>query len=419
MAESAEQIDHRPRSVRPRDALAMVLTRLGMASMGLVDIVLLARHGTGDLAAAALVETTMGRALDVGAAGIGATLPLLAAAAPALRLGLWRRVSVLVLGWGVVMLVLALSLGGLLRAIGQSEALASLAARLALIFMPGALAALLAMAAAVWLEVSGGAGRVASAMVVANLANLGLDLWLIPQAGAAGSALATLIVRTGLMVVLVAMVLRANRGLVVQAPVMAGLRKYVATAAGIAAAMHGLGLVLTMLAARLGPASLAAYAAGWSLNLPAMIVASGLGDALSARVAQGAAWVGWLLRSSLLFVALAALFAAGTGLFAHAVSHDAAVQGQVQAILPLVALVLAFDAVNLLLIGALRGAGWLTGPGVVHIAGMAAAVALATLRTSLAGIVAVICLTSLARVLLMAAYALTHRRQTAIRGQMA
>jgi len=275
------------------------------------------------------------------------------------------------------------------------------------------------MAAAVWLEVSGGAVRVASAMVVANLANLGLDVWLIPQAGAAGSALATLIVRTGLMIVLVAMVLRANRGLVAQAPVMAGLRKYVATAAGTAAAMHGLGLVLTMLAARLGPASLAAYAAGWSLNLPAMIVASGLGDALSARVAQGAAWVGWLLRSGLLFVALAALFAAGTGLFAHAVSHDAAVQGQVQAILPLVALVLAFDAVNLLLIGALRGAGRLTGPGVVHIAGMAAAVALATLRTSLAGIVAVICLTSLARVLLMAAYALTHRRQTAIRGQMA
>jgi Na+-driven multidrug efflux pump len=106
-------------------------------------------------------------------------------------------------------------------------------------------------------------------------------------------------------------------------------------------------------------------------------------------------------------------------LFAHAVSHDAAVQGQLLAILPLVALVLAFDAVNLLLIGALRGSGRLTGPGVVHSAGMAAAVALAALRTSLPGIVAVICLTSLARVLLMAAYALAQRGQPPVQSQIA
>jgi MATE family multidrug resistance protein len=380
---------------------------------------MLARHGTGDLAAAALVETTMGRALDIGAAGVGALLPLMAAAGPALRLGLWRRASVIVFGWGVVMLVLALALGTVLHAIGQSEALAAAAARLALIVMPGALAALLAMAAAVWLEVSGQALRVAGAMLVANLANLGLDVWLIPQAGAAGSALATLIVRVGLMIAFVAMVAGANRGRAAQAPVMATVRTYSATAAATAAAMHALGLVLTMLAARLGPASLAAYAAGWSLNLPAMIVASGLGDALSARVAQGTAWTGCLLRCALVFVALAALFAAGAGLFAHAVSHDAAVQGQLLAILPLVALVLAFDAVNLLLIGALRGSGRLTGPGVIHIAGMAAAVALAAMRISLPGIVAVICLTSLARVLLTAAYALAHRGQAPVQRQIA
>jgi MATE family multidrug resistance protein len=326
---------------------------------------------------------------------------------------------VIVFGWGVVMVVLALALGTVLHAIGQSEALAATAARLALIVMPGALAALLAMAAAVWLEVSGQALRVAGAMLVANLANLGLDVWLIPQAGAAGSALATLIVRVGLMIAFVAMVAVANRGQAAQAPVMATVRTYSATAAATAAAMHALGLVLTMLAARLGPASLAAYAAGWSLNLPAMIVASGLGDALSARVAQGTTWTGWLLRCALVFVALAALFAAGAGLFAHAVSHDAAVQGQLLAILPLVALVLAFDAVNLLLIGALRGSGRLTGPGVIHIAGMAAAVALAAMRISLPGIVAVICLTSLARVLLMAAYALAHRGQAPVQRQIA
>jgi Na+-driven multidrug efflux pump len=88
-------------------------------------------------------------------------------------------------------------------------------------------------------------------------------------------------------------------------------------------------------------------------------------------------------------------------------------------ILPLVALVLAFDAVNLLLIGALRGSGRLTGPGVIHIAGMAAAVALAAMRISLPGIVAVICLTSLARVLLMAAYALAHRGQAPVQRQIA
>ena len=411
-----EQAARAPRRGLLTDAAPMVLSRVGLATMGLADIVMLSRHGARDMALAALVEGSMGRALDVGIAGAASALPLIAAANWRDGRAILRRNLLLALALGVALVMLSQAAEPLFRAMGQNAALAHDAAPLAGIHACGALFGLASIAAAVWLEGTGRAMIVCWAVAVANLFNLLGNVWLIdgglgvPALGATGSALSTMVVRLLLMAGLLILTLRdpseASGGPATKPP-----RQLHAAAAamGMAGALHIFGLTLTMMAGSLGTQSLAVYAACWALNLPVMIVVSGLADALALRGAGEPLLSPWpsLIRLSgyLLLPALA------LGLSATAVSefysHSAALATVLAALLPMSAAVLWCDAASLLMLGALRGRHHFALPAAVHIGTMALAVPLAAwlargqLAMGVTGMVLAILGTSLARLLAM------------------
>ncbi len=201
-----------------RQAAPMIISRAGIAGMAIVDALMVARLGAGELAATTLSDGTFGRIVDIGISGLHAALVLTAAArlpgmAPE-RLAVWHRASLAGLLAGLLVFALAPLAGTLLALSGQEAALSARAGTVILILAAGLPAGLIALAAAVHLEGIGRAGLVARWMIAANLANAGLNALLIggidpiPALGAAGSATATTLVRIALAVALVASVRR-------------------------------------------------------------------------------------------------------------------------------------------------------------------------------------------------------------------
>lgn len=413
-----------------RQAAPMVLSRAGLAAMAVTDAVMVAHYSSADLAAANLADGTFGRLADVFMAFLHAALVLVvAAAAPSRRierLSLWQRAVKAALLMGVLGLLLALMAPTLLALAGQPPDVSQLAGSVIRLLACGLPMGLVAIACAIHLEAVGRAGLVAAAMVIANLANVAGNWLLIegnlgfPAFGVEGSAAVTSMVRIALAVALVAAVrLHEGPGAFARQPAAHQTRpdhfRLGFSALGAAATMHLLGIWLTFFAGWLGPLSLAAFSAGWILNLPGLLLAAGLGDAMALRVAQRQTRTGqperqpvmsdlsvlaglllpWVLCLSLLPAGVAGLY-----------TPDPALQSLMVMLLPMSGLVLLLDGLSYAVAAALRGLKDIALPTVIQVVAMLATPLLAWLfafglSMGVTGLLVAILITSSARLILL------------------
>ena len=161
----------------------MAISRLGLAAMGVVDGVMLARFSTGQLAVHGLADAVVGRAFEVCMALVLAGLALAAqarsgATADQARVGtVWRHALLMAALTGGAGLLLGLAGGALLGLAGQPPALAEASGTVILVLCLGMPPALVALATAGLLEAVGRPAMVAVAIVLANLLNVALNLW--------------------------------------------------------------------------------------------------------------------------------------------------------------------------------------------------------------------------------------------------
>ena len=183
---------------------SQIASCLGLAALGVVDGVMLAQHGAGQLAVHGLADAMAGRGLDLGLAVVMASMTLAPVAATAQRGGdqrelgrLWHQALLLALLLGGAGILLGALAPLLLTLLGVPVTLADAAEPVIAILSLGLLPALLAVACAGLLHATGRAGGVLLALLGANVLNLALNLQLIdgPSGAAAGVATATTVVR--------------------------------------------------------------------------------------------------------------------------------------------------------------------------------------------------------------------------------
>lgn len=300
----------------------MIVSRVGLAGMSLADGVMVAQFsasGTHELAVLGLAEGTTGRALDVMAALVIAGLTM--AARPgqdtAHRSSVWRQSMMLALAGGLGAMLLSFSAPWWLPLAGQDASLVPPAAAVSVVLGLGFVAALVALASAGFLEVTGRAYTVVIAVMLANLLNIGLN-WVfisgalgLPEMGALGCAWATTIVRWLMALGLCIYVWNLRDH------VQLGIRKrwrrqdwlngraqrlrgYSATAQALI--LNLLNLIIPLMAGSLGGSAMAALKAVLLLLTPCSIVIWGLSDASAVRVAvsqgnpatNGPRVTGWL-----------------------------------------------------------------------------------------------------------------------------
>lgn len=371
------------KGIRPLLAMAgpFVASRAGLAMMGVVNAIMVAHVSADELAAVSLSEGTFGRVLEVCTAFVASGLVLFArtrrGSDQAIRGALWRRLILSALVLGLIIMVLASFAGPLLHLMVQNPVLVERSAHIINILAPGVPFGLMAIACAVVLEGSGHARAVAFWVIAANLLNVIVDYMLVggragfPQMGAAGAAVATDIVRIGLFAGLAGTLLRIEgmRGLFASksepAPISAERSRdqlsLGLSASATSGGLHIMGSLLTLFAGWLGSLDLAAWTSGWIINLPGMLLALGLGDALSLRAARAASPKACfrLIFSDLgsiflLTMPLGAVILLLAGPIALAYTSDPALSAKMAGLLPLSGLVLVLDSLALGMISALR-----------------------------------------------------------------
>jgi MATE family multidrug resistance protein len=389
-----------------RLALPMIVSRAGLAAMGIADGIMVARCDPHEFAALSLADGTLGRLLDVFIAFLIGGLLLIprhfASGDTSAARQIWARTIPVSIGLGFVGLFIGLAGKSLLLLTGQKPELAATAAPVMAILGMGYPAALLAIAAAVYLEGINRPQLVAGCVVGANILNLVLNWLLIgghagfPAMGARGSALSTTAVRCALGIALVAIACVVNKSLggpptTEQADernksYRAQWRLSFGTAASVAA-MVVLGSSLTIFAGWLGALSLAVFSAAWGLAAPAMLIAMGMSDAagicVSGAAGRGddhdAASVAWAsLRLTLMpIAAIAIAVSVLANSFAAVYANDPAMRRSIASVLPLVALILVVDSCGFVMVAclrALREAAW---PAVIEIGSLVCMVPLA------------------------------------------
>lgn len=409
----------------------MIVSRAGLAAMAIVDCVMVARFDARQLAFTTLAEGTFGRLLDVCAAFMLSGLVLVAAAHAKgdadQRAAIWRRSAAVAAGLGLVAGFISLLGRPILGLMGQSAELVHGGGAVIFALGLGAPAGLIAMASAVSLEGARKPAFVAICVVGANLLNLFINWLLIggqlgfPALGAVGSALSTSLVRCALAIALVIGVRQVEgrrlwTGGKTDGEAGAQWRLGL-SASATAGGIHALAIWLTVFAGWLSARSLAAYASCWVLNLPGMLLAMGLGDAIALRVASSPPepdgrrrWA--TVRADLSAVALVLspfvlLFCAAPSVVARLYTGDAALQAIMAALLPLSGLALLLDGLSYGVAAALRGRGDVIGPTAIQLACMAATPVLAAalafgLHMGVRGMVVAILATSSVRLTLLA-----------------
>ena len=377
-------------------AAPMIVTRAGLAAMGIADGIMVARYQAHEFAWLSLAEGTLGRLLDVCVAFLIGGLSLVPRhfgrgdAVGARQI--WLRTLLPSIALGATGLLLGLIGSRILALLGQSPALSDGAGPVMAILGAGYPAALLAMAAGIYLEGVRRPRVVAVSIVAANLANIALNWMLIggrwgfPAMGAEGSAWSTTTVRIALAVALVACAWRSRTG--TAAPAVPALPQHDAEqalsrkaqwrlglgAAGTVAAMVVLTASLTIFAGWMGVLPLAAFSAAWNLATPAILIALGLADAAGIEVAAAAgsggerraATVVWSrLRLTLVpTAALAACLALGAKTLVGLYTQDVSLQLAMAAVVPIVALIVVTDSAGFVMAASLRAfrdVAWLSG----------------------------------------------------------
>jgi len=369
----------------------MALASAGWAAMGVVDTAIAGRAG-----AATLAGTGLGNALFFAVAilGFGVMMgldPLVSQAigagdrARARRL-LWQG-AWMALGVGAVLAVPLALLPPLLAPLGVEPASAGEAGRYLLWRLPGLPALLYYTAARAYLQGIGATRPVVVAVLLANLANVPLDLLLVfgggslpawagplravPAMGAGGAALATSVV-TFLQAGLLALAAREGPGAApaARAPDGASIRQ--ALRVGLPIGLHmaaevGVFALAGFLAGRLGAVPLATHQLVISLATLSFTVAVGIGNAASVQVgwAVGAGDSRGARRSGLLAIGAGAAFMALAGLLfllapgplARLLTDDREVLAQAPALFVVAAFFQVSDGVQGVGAGVLRGAG--------------------------------------------------------------
>ena len=283
-------------------AVPMVASRLGLAGMGLADGWMIARLSPGgpeDLAAWTLVDGTLGRSLDVAVAFILPGLALVAQnraqGRPDLAAAVWRRAMVMAVGAGLLATLVMPAMPWLLQFSPGAQAVGPQAGEIARALAWGFVAALLAMASAGYLEAMGRPMIPVLMVVLANGLKIGLNWVLIRGAeglgvsGAEGCAWATTAVRFLMALVLTGLAWRMARPQLRRNPDSASMGRAQVerglSAAGQSLVSSSLSLGIPLLLAGVALQMWTHWAAIWLLLLPLGILAWGLADAGSLRVA--------------------------------------------------------------------------------------------------------------------------------------
>jgi MATE family multidrug resistance protein len=408
----------------------MIVSRAGLAAMAIVDCVMVARFDARQLAFTTLAEGTFGRLLDVCVAFLLSGLVLVAAAHAkgdaAQRTAIWRRAVLVAAALGLVVGFVSLFGRPILALMGQSDDLIHGGGAVIFALGLGAPAGLIAMASAVSLEGSRKPAFVALCVVGANLLNLAINWILIggqfgfPALGAVGSALSTSLVRCALAIALVVGVRQVEgRRLWARGEVGGEARaqwRLGLSASATAGGMHALAIWLTVFAGWLGARALAAYASCWVLNLPGMLLAMGLGDAIALRVAAADLDLSQRHRRASMRIDLGAvalvlspfvlLFCTAPAVVARLYTGDITLQTIMASLLPLSGLALLLDGLSYGLAAALRGRGDVIGPTAIQLGCMGATPILAAalafgLHLGVRGMVLAIVVTSTLRLALL------------------
>ncbi|WGF87210.1 MATE family efflux transporter [Marinivivus vitaminiproducens] len=363
-----------------RLALPVMLARSGLLVMISVDIFMVGRFGGDELAFYAIASAPQIGVFLLGTGLVTGVLVLTAQRAGAGQQAtcgrIWQAGAIQAAVFGGFGAVVLLNGEALLGLLGQSPALIEGGAPVLAQFAPGLPALLLFVATSYFLE---GLGRPAPGMIVmilANVANLGLNaLFMLGpfDLGAEGAALGTTIARWFMALALVGYVLfmpdapRFGVRIWRTGATWQAWRDLARLGVPIAASFgmeHGAFLAVVTFAGWLGPTDLAAYQV--CLNMVSLIymLAIGLGTATGVRVGHAvgltdpigmrqAGWVGAGLGVVVMLV-ITPMILLGRNEVAAVYTSDPAVRAIVQDALLLVGMILVCDALQGIMIAVLR-----------------------------------------------------------------
>ncbi len=379
-----------------RLAAPIVLARLGWMFMSFVDIVMVGRYSTSELAYMSLATSLMSVAYVTMMGMMLGTLVVASNLFGERRYSaigaVWRRSVPYAIGLGVLIVILSLVAESLLLLFGQQPALASEAAKLIRIYAYGMpLGGLLYVTSQYFLE---GIKRPRPAMILmlfGNVLNAALNWVLIyghcgvDAMGAAGSAWATSVVRTLITAGLIYYIwtMPGARIMGVRRRYKGGFQAWkeqrrLGYAAGLSFGIEHVSFVmLFMFAGLLGTLHLAAVTIIFNTFALFFMAASGIAGATAVQVgiAYGrrngrdialAGWIGWSLMAGTLVVPALAMVVQ-PGLFARIYTDDPALIALAAPLYVLGGLALVFDASQMLWSNALRSRHDKWFPTFVHV----------------------------------------------------
>ena len=294
-----------------RLAVPTVVSRAGILTMAVVDVIMVGWFSTEELAYASLGTSIFIPLLVI---GVGLMLGVVATTSQTFGAGreadcaeIWYRALPFAALIGVFSAILCSFAEPLLLLLGQDETLAREGGKVALVLAPGLIGYAFFSASTFFLEGLKRPGAGMIAMLIANLLNIALNWVFIfgslgaPTMGAVGSALTTTIVRVSLGMALVIYILRMKDGArfglcgVPGPDALSGwwrkstfVRK-IGYAGGVGIGAETIGhSILVQFAGLLGVVPLAAYSIAANVEAMMFMVALGIGSATAVLV--GNAW---------------------------------------------------------------------------------------------------------------------------------
>lgn len=357
----------------------VALARLGIMGMGVVDVVVV-----GQLAAEELPHQALGWAPTavLMVTGIGFLTGVQVLAARALGEGnpahagvaFWRGITLALVVGGLAAIAMWLGGASMFTAVGISPSLAVPSATVMRILALSVPLHLVYVVCTSFLEAIQRPFAATVVMWVANAVNLVLNLILVPNFGAEGSAWSTVAARGFLGVVLVSWIVFSResaaygvRGKVDGGPGYRALARIGAAAAVSHAVESGAFSCMTVIAGRIGERAVSAYQILLNLLAIVFMIALGLSAATSVLVSEAvgrradgeatrAGWTG--LGLGLGFMALAAVVVV---MFAQPISRgytsDIALAATIAAAIPVTALTMLPDGSQVVAAAALRARG--------------------------------------------------------------
>ena len=367
-----------------------VISRAGILTMVLVDVVMVGRFSTDELAYASLGASIF---IPLLVCGVGLMLGVVATTAQIFGAGrdsacgeIWYRALPFALMVGSVGLVICLFGEPLLRVFGQTDELAREGGKVALVLAPGLLGYMFFVVSTFFLEGIRRPGPGMLAMLLANILNIALN-WVfifgnlgMPAMGAVGSGIVTSVVRVFLGLVMVIYILRMSDGArfgIAGWPgrdALSGWWRKSARARSIGyAGGAGIGAettahsILIQFAGLIGILPVAAYSIAANVEAVMFMVALGIGSATAVLVgnawgrgdvseARLAGWVGF--GTTVIAMSLCGLLIAIFRVrIAEFYSGDAALVEETVPLLLLVGIVIIADGAQLTVAQSVRGLG--------------------------------------------------------------